>query len=517
LVILTPQDMTEPTQTAEALRKVAEPPQKKPILASWMGGADVAAGEAILNRAGIPTFPYPDTATQVFNYMWQYAYNLSAIYETPSLPVAQADEATNQQRATELIEAIHAKGRTILTEYESKQIFAAYGIPTVETHLAATADEAVAIAERLGYPVVLKLNSESITHKTDVNGVQLNLRDADAVRQAYADIQQAVTERVGAEHFQGVTVQPMAKLDGYELIIGSSLDPQFGPVLLFGAGGVLVEVMRDRALGLPPLNTTLARRLMERTKIWEALQGIRGRKPVDIEALERLLVRFSQLVVEQPWIREIDVNPLLASPERLLALDARIVLHDPTMRREDRPKPAIQPYPEKYITPWALPDGTEVRIRPIRPEDEPLMVAFNKTLSPESIYLRYFHPVAASQLITHEQLARMCFIDYDREMTLVAERDDAQGKAILALGQITKLHGSNDAEFAVLVGDQYQRIGLGTELLSRLLDFARDEGLDRVVAEILPENEGMKRICTRLGFTMKHDRDTGVVHAELAL
>jgi acetyltransferase len=517
LVILTPQDMTEPTQTAEALRKVAEPPQKKPILASWMGGADVAAGEAILNRAGIPTFPYPDTATQVFNYMWQYAYNLGTIYETPSLPVAQAGEATHQQRATDLIEAIHATGRTILTEYESKQIFAAYGIPTVETHLAATVDEAVTLAEQLGYPVVLKLNSETITHKTDVNGVQLNLRDAEAVRQAYAEIQQAVTERVGAEHFQGVTVQPMAKLDGYELIIGSSLDPQFGPVLLFGAGGVLVEVMRDRSLGLPPLNTTLARRLMERTKIWEALQGIRGRKPVDIEALERLLVRFSQLVVEQPWIKEIDVNPLLASPERLLALDARIVLHEPTMRREDRPKPAIQPYPEKYVGPWTLPDGAEVCIRPIRPEDEPLMVAFNKTLSPESIYLRYFHPVAASQLITHEQLARMCFIDYDREMALVAEREGAEGKAIVALGQITKLHGSNDAEFAVLVSDEYQRIGLGTELLRRLLDFGRDEGLDRVVAEILPENEGMKRICTRLGFTMKHDRDTGVVHAELAL
>jgi acetyltransferase len=522
LVILTPQDMTDPTQTAEALRKASQTPQRKPVLASWMGGADVAAGEAILNRAGIPTFPYPDTAAQVFNYMWRYAYNLSAIYETPSLPVANVDEMTHQQQAADLIERVRASGRTILTEYESKQIFTDYGIPTVVTHLAQSPDEAVAVAKQIGYPVVVKLNSETITHKTDVNGVQLNLRDAEAVRQAFALIEQTVSERVGAGHFQGVTVQPMEKLDGYELIIGSSIDPQLGPVLLFGAGGVLVEVMKDRALGLPPLNTTLARRLMEQTKIWEALQGIRGRQPVDIEGLARLLVRFSQLVVEQPWIKEIDVNPLLAAPidsgRSLLALDARIVLHPATLRKEERPRPAIRPYPEKYVTPWQLPDGGETCIRPIRPEDEPLMVAFNRTLSPESIYLRYFHPVAAAQLISHEQLARMCFIDYDREMTLVAERTAGDGeRSLVAIGQLTKLHGSNDAEFAVLVSDHYQRLGLGTELLTQLLQFGRDEGLDRIVAEILPENEGMKRICARLGFTLKHDRDTGVIHAELVL
>jgi acetyltransferase len=518
LVVLTPQDMTDPTQIAEQLRKVCQTPQRKPVLASWMGGADVAAGEAILNRAGIPTFPYPDTAAQVFNYMWRYAENLNAIYETPSLPVANADEATHQQRATELIEQVHAAGRTILTEYEAKQVFAAYGIPTVPTQRAATVEEAVALADQIGYPVVVKLNSETITHKTDVNGVHLNLPDAAAVRQAYVTIQATVTVKQGAEHFQGVTVQPMEKLSGYELIIGSSHDPQFGPVLLFGAGGVLVEVMKDRALALPPLNTTLARRLMEQTRIFEALQGIRGRKPVDMEALERLLVRFSQLVVEQSWIREIDVNPLLASPERLVALDARIVLHDPAMPREQRPRPAIRPYPNRYVAPWSLPDGAQVLIRPIRPEDEPLMVAFNQTLTPESIYLRYFHPVAAAQLVAHEQLARLCFIDYEREMTLVAERQAEDGqRAIVALGQLTKLHGNNDAEFAVLVSDHYQRVGLGTELLRRLVAIGRDEGMDHIVAEILPENEGMKRICQRLGFSIKLERETGVVHAQLAV
>lgn len=518
LVILTPQDMTDPTQTAEQLRRVCKTPPTKPILASWMGGADITAGEAILSRAGIPTFPYPDTAARVFNYMWQYAYNLRAIYETPVLPVASADEETNHQHARELLAGIRAKGRTILTEYESKRIFAAYGIATVPTVLATGVEQAVTQAAGLGYPVVLKLNSETITHKTDVNGVQLNLADADGVRAAYQLIEKSVRELRGAEHFQGVTVQPMEKLDGYELILGASPDAQFGPVLLFGAGGTLVEVFRDRALALPPLTTTLARRMMEKTKIYTALRGVRGRKPVDLQALERLMVRFSQLVLEQPWIKEIDINPLLASAERLVALDARIVLHEPTLAEEELPRSAIRPYPTRYIAPWQLPNGEEVLIRPVRPEDEPLMVDFNATLSPDSIYLRYFHPISVSQLTSHEQLARLCFIDYDREMNLVAERRKADGTIeIIGMGQLTKLHGSREAEFAILIGDSYQRNRLGTELLRRLIDFGRDEKLERIVAEILPENEGMKQVSARLGFELKMNREDGVVEAALAL
>lgn len=518
LVILTPQDMTDPTQTAEQLRHVCKTPQKKPVLASWMGGADVAAGEAILSRAGIPTFPYPDTAARVFNYMWQYAYNLRAIYETPVLPVGTDSEATDHQYARKLLAQVRSKGRTILTEYEAKQIFATYGIPTSTTLLAQTADEAVKQATELGYPVVIKLNSETITHKSDVNGVQLNIADAAAVRTAYNLIQESVTRLRGAEHFQGVTVQKMEKLDGYELILGSSLDQQFGPVLLFGTGGTLVEVFRDRALALPPLTTTLARRMMEQTKIYTALRGIRGRKAVDLEALQRLMVRFSQLVVEQPWIKEIDINPLLASADRLVALDARIVLHDPDLPDEALPTSAIKPYPVRYAAPWQLPNGEEVLIRPIRPEDEPLMEAFNATLSPDSIYLRYFHPISAAQLTSHEQLARLCFIDYEREMNLVAERHNPDGtNAIIGLGQLTKLHGSREAEFAILISDEHQRQGIGTELLSRLVQFGRDEKLERIVAEILPENEGMKRVSARVGFKMHMNRDEGVIEATLPL
>src|SRR5215469_16972486 len=419
LVVMTPQDMTNPTQIAEKLKPYAKG-LGKPVLASWMGGAEVAAGEQILNQAGIPTFQFPDSAVRAFNYMWRYAYNLKGIYETPSLP-QNADAAVLRGKAEKIIADVRQSGRTILTEYESKQLLKCYDIPTVETRVAATEEEALKAAEEIGYPIVLKLYSLTITHKTDVGGVQLNLRDANAVKTAFQNIKKAVTEKAGAEHFQGVTVQPMAKLDGYELIIGSSLDSQFGPVILFGTGGQLVEVFKDRALALPPLNTTLALRMMEQTNIFKALKGVRGRKPVSMAALEELLVRFSQLVVEQPWIKEIDINPLLASPERLLALDARVVLHSPTMQAEQLPKTAIRPYPSQYVSPWVMKNGTEVTVRPIRPEDEPLLIEFHQTLSDRSVYLRYFGSLSLRSRVAHERLIRICFVGYDRQMALVAE------------------------------------------------------------------------------------------------
>jgi acetyltransferase len=383
LVVLTPQDMTEPTKTAQGLVPYANG-TAKPVLASWMGGAEVAAGTSILNGAGIPTFDYPDDAARSFTNMWRYTYNLRGIYETPELAGA-AD--VDRERAEEIVAGVRQSGRTILTEFESKALLAAYGIPTVETRLANNADEAVELAERFGYPVVLKLNSQTITHKTDVGGVRLNLMDAEEVREAFEKMEHSIGESLSPEDFTGATVQPMVSLDGYEIIIGSSLDPQFGPVLLFGSGGQLVEVYRDRALALPPLTTTLARRTMEQTRIFEALGGVRGRAPVDTAALEKLFVRFSQLVVEQPWIRELDINPLLASPEHLLALDARVVLHPPSTDEEDLPRTAIRPYPTQYV--WAEPrNGEPTTIRPIRPEDEPFMVRFHESLSEQSVYMR---------------------------------------------------------------------------------------------------------------------------------
>ena len=408
-------------------------------------------------------------------------------------------------------------GRTILTEHESKQLLAAYGIPTVETKVAPTEDEAVATAAAMGYPVVLKLHSETITHKTDVGGVCLNLRDEAAVRGAFKAIQTSVAEKAGAEHFGGVTVQPMAKLDGYEVIIGSSLDPQFGPVLLFGSGGQLVEVYKDRALALPPLNTTLARRLMEQTKIFKALQGVRGRKAVDLAALEQLLVRFSQLVVEQRWIKEIDINPLLASSDRLLALDARVVVHPPETAEADLPKTAVRPYPVQYASSWRTKQGVDVMIRPIRPEDEPLLVQFHEGLSERSVYLRYFRMLKLSQRVTHDRLTRICYIDYDREMALVVEHTDPKtgDRQVLAVARLTKIHGSTAAEFAVLITDQFHHQGLGTELLRRLVEVARDERISLIVGDILPENRDMVELCTKVGFRCEYSEKDEVVKAEM--
>ncbi|MDZ7262303.1 MAG: bifunctional acetate--CoA ligase family protein/GNAT family N-acetyltransferase, partial [candidate division KSB1 bacterium] len=518
LVILTPQAMTDPTQTAEQLKPYAKLGDK-PILASWMGGAEVAAGEMILNRANIPTFPYPDTAARMFNYMWRYSYNLRGLYETPVLPLASEQVTATRARAGELINQVRQSGRILLTEFESKQLLSAYGIPTVETQIATSEAEAVKVADDLGYPVVLKLHSETITHKTDVGGVQLNLKDADAVRRAYRAIESSVRQKAGAEHFLGVTVQPMIKLDGYELIIGSSLDPQFGPVLLFGSGGQLVEVYKDRALALPPLNTTLARRMMEQTRIYKALKGVRGRQPVDLAALEQLLVLFSQLVVEQRWIKEIDINPLLASPERLIALDARVVLQEPQVTEAQLPKLAIRPYPSQYVTPWTMKDGTPITLRPIRPEDEPLMVKFHETLSERSVYFRFFHNIKLSQRVAHERLTRICFIDYDRQMALVADYQDPKTglHEILGVGRLTKLHGTNEAEFAIIVTDKAQGRGLGTELLRRLVQIARDEKLERITGDILPENRDMQHVSEKVGFRLRYSLEEKLVKAEMEL
>jgi len=515
LAITCLQGMAGPTATAEHLKPYARS-TGKPVLASWMGGSDVAAGVDVLNQAGIPTFQFPDTAARVFCYMWRYTYALRGLYETPILR-GDSDEGLDRTRAGEILASVQNAGRTLLTEVESKRLLAAYGLPTVQTEVATTLDEAVAKAAAIGYPVVLKLLSQTITHKTDVGGVQLNLLDVDAVRKAYRTIESSVREKVGAGNFLGVTVQSMLKLEGYELIVGSSIDSQFGPVLLFGTGGQLVEVFKDRSLALPPLNTTLARRMMEQTRVFAALEGVRGRQAVDLAALEEFMVRFSHLVVEQPRIREIDVNPVLASPERIVALDARVVLHDAGIPDDQLPRPAIRPYPVQYVQPWTMKDGAGVTIRPIRPEDEPLLIRLHQALSERTVYLRYFQPLKLSQRTAHERLTRICFIDYDREMVLVVEKKKAtRHPEAIAIGRLSKLRGSdNEAELAVLVDDRYQGRGLGTELYRRLIAVARGEKVKRLVCTILAENREMRAICKGLGFRMESDLEDGTVRAEL--
>ena len=514
LAIMSPQGMTEPAATAAELARCVH--QAKPVLASWMGADQVSAAVHVLSEAGIPTFPFPDTAASAFVNMWRYEDNLRTLYETPSLA---GSDRCDREAAAQIIRTAVDQGRTLLNEVEAKQVLAAYQIPVVATHTAATADEAVAAAEQMGFPVVLKLWSNTLTHKTDVDGVQLNLPDADSVRAAFRRIRDSVAQKAAGQDFLGVTVQPMVQERGYELIVGSSLDAQFGPVLLFGAGGQLVEVFRDNAVGLPPLNRTLARRLIEQTRIFTALKGVRGRVPVDIGLLEEIMVRFSQLVVEQPWIREIEINPLLASSDRLLALDARAVLHPAGTTTQQLSRSAIRPYPTQYIGSTHLRDGHEVTLRPIRPEDEPLMVKFHEALSERTVYLRYFGLSSTRHRVAHERLSRICFVDYDRQIVLVAENEDPGTKLrqIIAVGRLSKLHVRNEAEFAIVVRDDCQGQGLGEELLRRLTEIGRKEKLSRISALMLRENNAMQAVAKKLGYQITSHPDPSLVTASLDL
>lgn len=502
LVVLTPQAMTESTATAERMKAFASL-QHKPILASWMGDKSVEAGTALLTEANIPVYDYPDTAARVFCLMWRYSDNLRMLYETPSRMPELGEAAVNRVAVGKIIEAARHQNRTLLSEIEAKEILNAYGIPTVETRLALSEDEAVSLAKEIDGPVVLKIYSETITHKSDVGGVKLNLCGSEAVRQAWREIKASISSAKGSDAFTGVSVQPMiVSQEAYELILGSTTDPQFGPVLLFGAGGQLVEVYKDHATGLPPLNATLARRMMERTRIYTALKGVRGRQPINIDELEQLLVRFSYLVAEQPWIAESDINPLLVSPRGFLALDARIVLHEKSIRSP--PRLAIRPYPIQYITHWKLKDGTPITIRPIRPEDEFLMVKFHKTLSERSVHYRYCGMLELDHRIAHERLTRICFNDYDREIALVIhhQNPDTKGEEILGVGRLSRSHTRNEAEFAIIISDPYQGQGLGTQLLKLLVGVARNERCKRVFGTILSDNTVMLAIAGKAGFAL---------------
>jgi acetyltransferase len=511
LSILAPQGMTEPERAA-GLMSAAAKTITKPLLASWMGGSRMQLASNVLNESRIPTFEYPDAAARSFAYMWRYTLNLSALYETPVFAGAFAENGLS--RVNQIISEAVSKNRTILSEYESKQVLAAYDLPVTTTRVAHSADEAVNEARQMGYPVVLKLHSETVTHKSDRGGVKLKLENDDAVRSAYAEIAAAFPDE-GA--FLGVTVQPMVREQGYELILGSSADPQFGPVLVFGLGGQMVEIMRDRAHALPPLTTTLARRMMENTRILRALQGARGARPVNLGKLEELLVRFSELVVENPRIAEIEMNPLLAGPDILLALDARVILHPASIADADLPRPAIRPYPSQYISTWHANDGTTFTLRPIRPEDEPLVVEFHHQLSERSVYLRYFLPLKLDYRVSHGRLITKCFIDYDRELALVAEyQDEHGGSHIAGIARLVRNHTGEGAEVAFIVADKYQNRGLGSHLLECIIQIARREGLDYLEGSMLAENFNMKDIFSRAGFRFGPPEE-GAVSAVLRL
>ncbi|MFN2295304.1 MAG: bifunctional acetate--CoA ligase family protein/GNAT family N-acetyltransferase [Candidatus Promineifilaceae bacterium] len=505
LAILTPQGMTEPVATAEALKALydrpAGYPYGKPVLASWMGGEDVAEGTAVLNKANIPTFDYPDTAARIFTYMWRYQRRLSSLYETPTLPVGDDEESLKRFLTGELIAGIRENGRTRLTGIESKRILEAYGIPVIEEYLVHSADKAVARAEDMGYPVVLRAYT---TDEEALAPVQLRLKDEGQVRGAYLRIETMAAEGSG---FAGAVVQPFLNMDGeFTLQLASYPDAQLGPILKFGLGGNVGRLVADIDLGLPPLNSILARRMMERTAVYEAMYNT---GTIDMSALENLLVRFSYLVAQQPWIKTITIDPLLILHDAPMVFKAAVELYGLDVQKEELPRLAVRPYPTQYVEEFTNREGIEFVIRPIRPEDEPLMADFQARLSEESVYMRYFRAFELSDRVAHERLTRLCHVDYDRTIALVItwQNPDTAEPEIVAAGRLTRMPDPQEAEFAILVRDDFQGKGLGTVLLTRLLQVGRDEGIDRVIAYMLATNLGMIKVCKKLGFRFEREDD----------
>jgi acetyltransferase len=519
LVILTPHFNADIAGITERLANLKLNLLSKPVLASVMGGDSVAGLLQQLNQAGIPSFQYPDTAAKVFNYLWRYAYNLKGIYETPRLPEGLRSNSARRTRTERIIRKAMEAGLDGLSEAQSKEIMASYGLPVIPTIVASTPDEAVELAANIGFPVVLKVHTEAVMHKARAGGVVLNLYTKKAVRKAFESIQERMLAKFGEGTFLGVTVQKMFVNTGLEIILGSKYDEQFGPVLLFGNGGRIVELYRDVALALPPLNTTLARRMMEQTQIYEASKNLTMAANSIIEQLEQILVLFSHMVVDQPLIREIDINPLAVSLDGIAVLDARMVLHAPDTNPEQLTPLAIRPYPANYESVAMLKDHLSVFIRPIRPEDEPLVINFHKTLSDESVYLRYFHPMSYDSRVAHERLTRICYIDYDREIALVAIHPVRSAKPgeLVGVGRIVKFRTANKAEFSITISDQFQGKGLGAAFLKRLIAICCDEGIEELVADILPNNTGMKKVCEKFDFKFRYDQDEQVIKAWLPL
>lgn len=515
LLILTPQAMTDPTATAA---KVAEAAvlAPKPLLAAWIGGRRIQEGNRILTATGIPTYSTPEGAVNAFMHLVSYARNLETLYETPrDVPGSVSlDLAGLRLRFADMWRAGAVTGPDILSESDSKSLLDAYGISVTRSVPAHTVDDAARIARDIGFPVVLKVLSLQITHKTDVGGVSLNIRTEEGLRIAFAEIVKSAAVKMPSADIQGVTVQRMMHLpDGVELIAGMKKDPTFGAVLMVGAGGVTAELYNDRSLGLPPLNERLARRMLESLKSWPLLTGFRGKPPMNIDRLVEALIRLSYLVAHNPEIRELDVNPLFVTPDAAIALDARVVIDRSIVGHEFRPYAhlAIRPYPEEFVRSDTLADGKPVTLRPIRPEDEPLWFDLVSNCSPESLHARFRYLFKQP---THDMAARFCFLDYDRELAIMAEIEENGRRRFIGVGRIVADPNHEAAEFALLVADAWQNCGLGLKLTDHCLDIARSWGIRRIIAETSLDNPRMIAIFEQRGFRIDRSLKDGVVVVE---
>ena len=511
LAIYVPMDTAPPDEVARAVVDCAKRAWK-PIVTAWMGARTGRAAMETLAQNNIPSYETPEGAIRAYVNMHRYKRNLELLYETPAeLPGQETPEEDledfvqrilkEKERLKGLIKKATGEGRTLLNEMESKEFFAAYGIPTTIPSITHHVEDAVVVAKEIGYPVVIKVVSPDISHKSDVGGVVVGINSDDHLRQAYGTMLTRVKERAPQASMEGITVQKMIEGIDYELILGSKKDKDFGAVILFGMGGITAELIRDFSIGLPPLNQTLAKRLMEETKAYKLIQGWRGKPPANLEELETMLIRFSYLIVGFPEIAEVDINPLAISGGKLFALDARIIL-DKDYVESIHPYPhlVITPYPVRFIMPWSLSDGTEVVLRPIRPEDEPLEREFLSTLSEESRRTRFF---SVFKNVSHEWLVMFCNIDYDRHIAMVAEIKEQGERRIIGVARLILNPDFNSGEIAALVHDRFQRKGLGRKLMEVVVEIGRWKGLHEVYGEVLTDNHKMLALCRKLGYTTK--------------
>ena len=506
LVILTPQAMTQPLEVAKAVIEIAEK-TSKPLLTCWMGDVQISEGRLAFMRAKVPTYRTPEAAIEAFSYITAFYRNQRLLAQAPN-PVSHR-KPPDIEGARMLIETVLAERRKVLLEMESKALLSAFHIPVTNTMIARSPNEALMLAQQFGFPVAMKINSPDITHKSDAGGVKLNLMNALAVRAAYNEILIEVKKNRPDAQLDGIAVQPMAvKPNGRELMLGVTTDPIFGPVITFGSGGILVEAMGDRAVALPPLNSFLARELIAGTRISKLLGQFRHMPPVQMEALESLLLRVSEMVCELPWLKEMDINPLIVDEHGAIAADARVIVDFVPASSDRYAHMAIYPYPTHLISDWQLPDGTSITIRPIRPEDAQLEQEFVHGLSEETKYYRFMSSVSE---LTSAMLARFTQIDYDREMALVAvTRQDGRDVEIGVCRYVINPDGQT-CEFALVVSDQWQHKAIGQRLMTSLLDAAREKDLKVMEGEVLAGNRNMLKLVESLGFSISTSPDDPAV------
>ncbi len=509
LVILTPQAMTDAVAAANAVA-VAAQSSNKPLLACWMGEQSVAAARQVFKQAHIPVFRTPEPAVDMFAHVSAFYINQQILLQTPASGEQQTAPAI--EKAQRIIETALAEGRRSLTQIEAKTVLSAFCIPVARTFSAAGSAEAVLRAAEIGYPVALKIDSPDISHKSDVDGIRLNLGDANAVRAAFSQVTANAKRLRPQARINGVIVEKMlAASHARELMLGIVRDAVFGPAIVFAAGGTATEVLHDRALDLPPLNQTLAAVMIARTRVAKMLGAFRNLPPIDMAALESALLRVSEMACELPWIDELDINPLIADASGVTAVDARIVISPRTTGQRRYAHLAIHPYPAELATVRELRNGAHVTLRPIRPEDATMEQAFVRRLSPAS---RYFRFMGTLRELTPAMLMRFTQIDYDREMAFVAVQDESE---VAVARYITNPDGSS-CEFAIVVEDAWQRRGLGRIMLRRLIEVARQRGLTSMLGYIAAGNTGMLNLCSALGFVIANiDDEAGARLATLSL